>query len=213
MASPPTAPAALPLSRDRILACAVRLADRDGLEATSLRRVAAELGVHVTSLYHHVPTKDALLDGLVEQLFAGVDLPHGDVPWHSWVRGFAAATAALAEQHPGAFTVLLRRPVQGPGAVATFEVGLRAFRSAGADTATAYRALKSVSLAVLGCAAQQALAASGTGLATDISALSWREFPEVHRLPAEAADADTDAIRDLAEVLVAGLAARLQLPS
>lgn len=208
-----SAPAALPLSRDRILACAVRLADRDGLEAASLRRVAAELDVHVTSLYHHVPTKDALLDGLVEQLLAGVDLPRGDVSWYSWVRGFAAATATLAEQHPGAFTVLLRRPVQGPGAVATFEAGLRAFRRAGADTATAYRALKSVSLAVLGCAAQQALAAAGADLVTDVSALSRQEFPEVHRLPAEAADADADVVRDLAEVLVAGLAARLRLPS
>ena len=58
--------ATTPLSRDRILACAVRVADRDGLEAASLRRIAGELGVHVTSIYHHVPTKEALLDGIVE---------------------------------------------------------------------------------------------------------------------------------------------------
>ncbi|MCU1587063.1 MAG: transcriptional regulator, TetR family, partial [Frankiales bacterium] len=67
--------AAEPLSRDRILRCALAVSDRDGLEATSLRRVAAELGVHVTSLYHHVPTKEALLDGLVEELLGSADLP------------------------------------------------------------------------------------------------------------------------------------------
>ena len=186
----------------------MQVADRDGLDATSLRRVAGELGVHVTSLYNHVSTKDALLDGIVDELFAEADLPTGELPWETWVREFVAGVAGLARAHPGAFAVLLRRPVQGPGAAITFEAGLAAFVRAGLDVSAAYGAVKSVALAVLGCCVEQSYAAGGAAdLATDVHALSWQEFPLMHQV-VEAAD-DTDPVATLAEVLVAGLAQRL----
>lgn len=202
-----TAAAPQPLNRGRILRCAVQVADRDGLEAASLRKVAGELGVHVTSLYNHVATKDALLDGLVEELLGSADFPLEELPWEQWVRRFVAAAATLARRHPGAFAVLLRRPVQGPRAAATFEVGLAAFGRAGMTPAAAYAAVKSVALAALGCCAEQAYAASGGDLATDVSVLSWRDFPELRRLPEQAFD--LDVVATLTEVLVAGLAAQL----
>lgn len=196
------------LTRDRILQCALEVADRDGLEAASLRRVATELGVHVTSLYHHVPTKEALLDGIVEELLGRADLPLGDLPWQDWVRRFVDEVAGLARSHAGAFAVLMRRPVQGPRSTATFEAGLAAFHRAGLDAAGAYAAVKSVSLAVLGCCMEQAYAASGAEeLMTDLSGLSASEFPLVHA--ATAASDGVDLVGTLREVLVAGLAARL----
>lgn len=197
----------LPLTRDRILACAVEIADRDGLDAASLRRVATELGVHVTSLYNHLPTKDALLDGVVEALLGGADLPVGEVAWEDWVRGFVDGTAMLARAHPGAFAVLLRRPVQGPRAAATFEVGLAAFHRAGMTPEDAFAAVKSVTLAVLGACMEQAFAASGAELSTDVARLSWQDFPLVHR--ATAAAQEVDVVASLREVLVAGLARQL----
>ena len=192
------------LSRERILACAVRVADRDGLDGASLRKVAGELGVHVTSLYNHVATKDALLDGVVEELFSTADLPVGEMSWERWVRKFVDGVAALARRHPGAFEVLLRRPVQGPGAAATFETGLAAFRRAGLDAAGAYGAVKSVALGVLGCCVEQAYAVTGMGLSTDVSNLSSETFPMVHSVT-EIVD-DVDVVAALREVLVAGLA-------
>lgn len=202
-----SSPAAAPLSRDRILRCAVTLADRDGLEAASLRKVAAELGVHVTSLYNHVPTKEALLDGIVEELFAAAQVPLGEVEWEDWVRRFVAAMAACARTHPGAFSVLLRRPVQGPVATATFETGLAAFHRAGMDLAEAYAAVKSVALATLGCCVEQAHAGDEDLPSTDIDRLSWREFPLTHEL--ETVVDDVDLVEVLADVLVAGLGARV----
>lgn len=202
-----SSPAPVPLSRERILACAVRVADRDGLDAASLRRVATELNVHVTSLYNHVPTKDALLDGIVEELFASVDLPLGELPWEQWVRRFVATVATLAREHPGAFAVLLRRPVQGPRATATFEAGLAAFHRAGMDVRESYGAVKSVALGVLGVCVEQAYAAAGDDLSTNVAALSWQDFPELHQVVAVADDVDVVAM--LVEVLVAGLAQRL----
>jgi AcrR family transcriptional regulator len=59
-----------PLSRDRVLAAAVDLADAEGLEAVTMRRLAAALGVEAMSLYHHLPGKDALLDGLLDTVVA-----------------------------------------------------------------------------------------------------------------------------------------------
>lgn len=185
----------------------MEIADRDGLDAASLRRVAAELGVHVTSLYHYVPTKEALLDGVVEELFGSADLPLGELPWEQWVRRFVDAVARLARQHPGAFVVLLRRPVQGPRATATFEAGLGAFRRAGMDVPEAYAAVKSVALGVLGCCVEQAFLATGTGLSTDVASLSWRDFPVLHE--ASQVAGDVDVVASLLEVLVAGLAHRI----
>ena len=199
-------PAALPLSRQRIVRCAVRLADRDGLEAASLRKVAAALGVHVTSLYHHVPTKEALLDGLVEELFATADLPVGELPWEQWVREYVQAITRLAAQHPGAFAVLLRRPVQGPLAAATFEAGLAAFHRAGMPIPESYAAVKSVALGVLGCCVERAFQATGAGLSTDIGVLSPYDFPVLHRV--STATVEVDVVQSLAELLVAGLAHR-----
>jgi AcrR family transcriptional regulator len=197
----------LPLSRDRILACAVEVADRDGLDAASLRRVATELGVHVTSLYNHVPTKEALLDGVVEELLAGAGLPVGELSWEQWVRQYAAAMDRLAQAHPGAFAVLMRRPVQGPRAAATFEAGMQAFSRAGMEVAEVVAALKGVVVAVLGCCVEKAYLAAGGDLTTDVTALPWQEFPQMHR-GFEVAD-EVDILGALTEVLVAGLAQRM----
>ena len=188
------------------------VADRDGLDAASLRRVAGELGVHVTSIYNHVATKEALLDGIVEELIATGDLPVGTVPWEQWVREFIAGVARLAVEHPGAFPVLMRRPVQGPEALATFEAGLAAFHRAGLDPAASYGAVKTVSLAILGCTFERAsLAAGDEELRTNVSALPWNDFPELHQVT-EVVD-EIDAVALLTEVLVAGFAAQLPAPS
>ena len=198
---------ALPLNRERILACALAIADRDGLDGASLRKVATELGVHVTSLYNHVPTKDALLEGVVEELFASVDLPVGDHAWDEWVRRFVDAVAEMARRHPGAFAVLLRRPVEGPRANATFEAGLAAFARTGMTPTECYAAVKSVALGVLGCCIEQAYASGSAEVATDLARLSPEDFPMLHAVSAVAEE--VDVVTSLREVLVSGLAGQL----
>ncbi len=201
--------AAEPLSRRRILECALDVADRDGLEAASLRRIATELGVHVTSLYNHLPTKDALLDGMVEELIVEAQVPVGDVGWEEWVRGFVGGMARVAVERPGSFAVLLHRPVQSPRATEAFECALAAFRAEGLDAVQAYAAVKSVVFAVLGCCLELAGLGSGERPETDVTSLDWQRFPQLHEVSRIAGDVDFAAT--LTEVLVAGLAH--QLPS
>ena len=140
------------LSTDKVLAAAVALADREGPEALTVRRLADDLQVHATSLYNHVPSKEAILDGVVERLLAEADLPADVEEWQSWVRAMAVAMRGLARAHPGAFLVLTRRAADNPAAFRFSEVGLAAFERGGFSLRHAVQAVQAVSLAMLGLA-------------------------------------------------------------
>lgn len=170
------------LTRDRILRTAVRLADRDGPDAVTLRRIAAELDVHVTSLYNHIPTRDAITDGIVEVLLEEAKLPTKPIEWEDWVRRFFAAISTVAATHPGAFHALQQRPVQGPRASASFEVALAAFTKAGFTPADAYGAVKTVCLLALGVGAERSLLARGEMPETNLDELPAESFPLVRAL-------------------------------
>jgi AcrR family transcriptional regulator len=197
-----------PLTRDRIIAAAVTMADRDGFGAVTLRRIAAELGVHVTSLYNHVPTRDAVTDGIVESLIEEAKLPTSPVSWEEWVRSFFTAIGTIATTHPGAFAALQRRPVQGPRAAASFEVALEAFARAGLGPEDAYSAVKAASLTSLAVALERGMAAHGGPSETAIEDLPPETFPEVRRA---ASVADPEAAWSFTlETLVSGLRAQVR---
>lgn len=192
-----------PLSSDRIVATARDLADRDGLEAVTLRRLATELGVHVTSLYNHVPTLDAIIDGIIALLVSDADLPGHPRNWEEWVREFVAAVGAIAERHPGAFAALERRPVQGERALSSFEVALAAFARAGLSPAESYGAIKVTTYVALSIGLERALAARGETAATETELLPPERFPHLLALPD--ADDPEDTWAFSVETLVAGL--------
>jgi AcrR family transcriptional regulator len=193
------------LSRARIVAKAVDLADRDGLHAVTLRGLAADLGVHVTSLYNHVATKEALLDAVMEQLVAEARLPASGVAWEEWVRHFASAIRSVARRHPGASEVFHHRPLQGADAAASVEAALAAFRSAGFDVVEAYSAVKATSHAVLGAALEDVAQTRTPGLRTDVARLPLERFPNLHA--AYTLRAKADSWDYLVDGLIAGFAA------
>lgn len=97
----------MPLDRGRILAAALRLMDANGLEALSMRKLAAELDVEAMSLYYHVPGKAALLEGLAERVLAEVRLPRGATGDRAGaVRDVARALRGNALAHPNAIPLL-----------------------------------------------------------------------------------------------------------
>lgn len=194
------------LTRERILACAVAMADRDGLDAVTLRRIAGELGVHVTSLYNHVPTRDAITDGIVDTLLDQAHLPTTQVDWEEWVRSFFTVMSDMAVKHSGAFAALSRRPVQGPRAAASFEVALAAFSRVGLSPEDAYNAVKATALTALMVGMERSAAARGELLETDIEELPEESFPQFHALR----DQDpTSAWSFSLETLVSGLRAQI----
>src|SRR5690349_10629994 len=84
------------LTRQAILRAALALADREGLKALSMRRIGQELGVEAMSLYQHVDSKDALLDGLVEQVVTqAAPLLTEAASWQEALREYAHALGLL----------------------------------------------------------------------------------------------------------------------
>ena len=96
----------LPLSRERVLHAAVKLADEKGLAAVSMRKLADELGAGAMSLYHYFPNKDALLDAMVDAIFARIEAPSIEEHWKAALRTRAISTRAAMTRHPWALDVM-----------------------------------------------------------------------------------------------------------
>lgn len=106
-----------PLTRERILAAALQLADERGVEALSMRRLARRLGVDPMAIYHHLPGKEAVLAGLVEMVFNELQVPAMEnEDWQSRVRAFARAYHRLSRAHPNLVLYLITHAEAGASA-------------------------------------------------------------------------------------------------
>ena len=112
------------LTTQLVVDAALRMADEDGLQAVSLRRLAAALGVTPMAIYRHVRDKDHLLDLMVDRLLGQLDLPSAEVPHLAGgVWGLAASLLAVLQAHPAA-PFLLSRPFVSPAALRVSEAML-----------------------------------------------------------------------------------------
>ena len=194
------------LSRENIVAVAIEMADEEGLPSVTLRGIASRLAVHVTSLYNHVPTKEAVIEGIVEALLTEARLPTGPIKWQDWVRQFATSMRALGRRHPGAFEAFHYGPARGERAAAPIEAGFAAFRAAGFDVRTTYSAVKAVTVSVLGHVLEDTVPARNRKVArTSIRELPIERFPNAHALNRVAGTTDTFGY--LVETLIAGIGA------
>ena len=108
-------PSARPaLSRDRVVAEAMALADEQGLAALSMRALAGRLGVEAMSLYHHVAGKEALLDAMVDAVFGELHLPVVGGDWRAELRARSVSGRAVLLRHPWAVGLMDSRRTPGP---------------------------------------------------------------------------------------------------
>ncbi|MEU3453248.1 TetR/AcrR family transcriptional regulator [Micromonospora sp. NPDC006766] len=115
-------------SVDAIVAAAIELADAEGLDALTMRRVAQAVGVAPMTLYTYVPGKAELLDLMLDRLYAGMPRPdRSRKSWRSRVAAVARDNRDLFAAHPWAAEVATVRPPLGPGLMAKYEYELRAF--------------------------------------------------------------------------------------
>jgi len=143
------------LSLDRIVRVAVEIADREGLEALSMRRVAAALGAGTMSLYRHVSGKDDLIDLMAEAVLeeAEIESPAGPDGWRERLAGYARAMWALYRRHPWLLQVLsATRPRLVPRGMAKTEWLLRAAEGLSDDPPAMVRAVVTVTGYVQGMA-------------------------------------------------------------
>ena len=162
-----------PLSRDRVLAAAVALADAEGLSAVTMRRLAASLDVEAMSLYHHLPGKDGLLDGLVATVvdevgdavaqLGGEDSPE---PWQEVLRTRFLAAREVMLRHPWAPGLIGSRTSIPAGVYAYYEAILATLVRAGFTYHLAHRALHAFGSMPLGFV-QELFAPAPPGLDVD----------------------------------------------
>ncbi|WP_336205603.1 TetR/AcrR family transcriptional regulator [Nonomuraea sp. LPB2021202275-12-8] len=132
-----------PLSRARIVAAAIDLIEREGADAVSMRRIAADLGVGVMSLYNHVPNKDALLNGVAEAVLSEIEFTDDpDAHWTDRVRMQARAFRQIAHDHPRSTMLVVSRQLHSNAGLLPVERALATLRSAGFDGIDAVRVLR-----------------------------------------------------------------------
>ena len=144
-----------PVNRDRAVERAVVVADGEGIEAVTMRRLARELGVEAASLYHHVSGKDEILDGLVNRVSAEIELPSRTDGWRPSIRRRAHNTRAVLRRHPWAVALMASRTTPGPATLRLLEAGISYFREGGLSVEAAAHAISTVDSYVHGFVLQE----------------------------------------------------------
>ena len=120
-----------PLSKERVLRQALALADKEGIDALSMRRLGRKLDAGTMSLYHHVGNKEELLDGMVDLVFAEIHLPESPGDWQAAMRAMAVSAREALARHPWAITLMESRTTPGPANLRHREAVTASLRRAG----------------------------------------------------------------------------------
>jgi AcrR family transcriptional regulator len=121
----------LPLSRERVLRAALRMADEEGIEALSMRKLALKLGVKAMSLYNHVTNKDDILDGIVDMVVGEIEVPDIAIEWKTAMLRRAISAHGVLLRHPWATMAIVSRMNVGPAMLRYIDATLGCLREAG----------------------------------------------------------------------------------
>ncbi len=144
-----------PLSRDRVLRAAIRLADEDGLEAVSMRKLGQVLRVEAMSLYKHVANKDDILDGMADLVMGDFEVPPGDVEWRTAIRRGAISAHQVLLRHPWASSLIESRLNAGPARLRYMDAVIGTLSAAGFAMPMAIRAIMALDSHTYGFALQE----------------------------------------------------------
>lgn len=199
------------LTHDRVLQAALSLADAHGLESLSMRRLGTELGVEAMSLYRHVPSKDALLDAMVDAIVRSWidDDTLTTADWRARIGAIMhrAHTAMLAR--PWSVELITLRPRVGDGRLRYAEAVTTALLDAGFTPQLAHHGLHIVDGTIMGFTAQQARRPTAVALGDRVQALSdgalVDEYPGISRTIREHHDHDEEYAL-MVDLVIEGLA-------
>ena len=153
---PSTAPRREPLTRERVLEAAMRLADDGGIESLTMRRLGQALGVEAMSLYNHVANKEDILGGLVALVLAEAELPTATDDWEAAVRRLAISTHEALKRHTWACALIMSSAAARPRRVRYMESLLGQLREAGFSADQTYHAYHVLDSHILGFTLWQA---------------------------------------------------------
>ncbi|MEU6740489.1 TetR/AcrR family transcriptional regulator C-terminal domain-containing protein [Streptosporangium sandarakinum] len=205
-----------PLSRPRIVAAAIDLIEREGADAVSMRRIAADLGVGVMSLYNHVPSKSALLDGVAEAVLSQIEFTDDpDAEWTDRVRMQARAFRQIAHHYPRCTMVVVSRQLSSTAGLLPVERALSTLRDAGFGGPEAVRVLRMFIAYIVGSLLRE-VGVTPTFAPVHRPDIAVAEadpllFPQVSGLAGPLADCDHEAEFEFGlEMLIQAAAVRLK---
>jgi AcrR family transcriptional regulator len=130
----------VPLSRERVLQTALKLADQGGLESLSMRKLGQELGVEAMALYYHFANRDEIVDGIVDLVFGEVELPSTGPDWRAAMRRRAISLRDALLHHRWAIGLMESRRNPGPANLRHHDAVIGSLRAGGFDMAMAAHA-------------------------------------------------------------------------
>lgn len=160
-----------PLSAERVVAAAVELADRIGVDALTIRKLADALDTKPMSIYHHVPNKEAIIDGMVDAVFAEITLPPDDCRWREAIETRSRSMRTVLRRHAWASPLMESRTSPGPATLRHHDAVLACFRRGGFSLVMTGHAYAVVDAYLYGFALQEAtLPATGGDDMADLAA-------------------------------------------
>ncbi|SEH02164.1 regulatory protein, tetR family [Nonomuraea solani] len=143
------------LSKELVLRTAVTLADESGTGVPSMRKLGDRLGIEAMSLYHHFRNKDLILDGMLDLVFAEIELPPDDMDWRAAMRARAVSMRDALIRHPWAISLMDSRTNPGPATLRHHNAVIGCLRSGGFSIAGAAHALSVLDGYIYGFTLQQ----------------------------------------------------------
>jgi AcrR family transcriptional regulator len=143
------------VNRDQVLRAAVALADVNGIESLTMRKLGVELGIEAMSLYNHVANKVDLLDGMIDCVFAEIDLPADGVGWKAAVRRRAVSAREVLSRHRWATALMESRTSPGPATLRHHNAVIGLLRGAGFSIEMAAHAYSVMDSYIYGFALQE----------------------------------------------------------
>ncbi|MGI8617242.1 MAG: TetR/AcrR family transcriptional regulator [Actinomycetota bacterium] len=140
----------IPLNKERILLTAVALADADGVDSLSMRRIAEELDVVPMALYRHVANKDEMLDGMVDLAVGEIDPPEAGLDWKTSMRRRILSARRMLLRHPWAASVLETRSEPTPAVIGYFDEMIGLFLAGGFTIELTHHGLHALGSRLLG---------------------------------------------------------------
>lgn len=150
MSQTASAPARTPVTRERVLAAAIELADAEGIEAVSMRRLGQALHVEPMALYRHVRDKDDIVDGAIDAVIAEVEAQSASGDWTAEMRELAMAARQVMLRHPWAPAVIVERKQVGPATLRHVDRVLGILHRGGFSVDMAHHALHVMGSRMLG---------------------------------------------------------------
>jgi AcrR family transcriptional regulator len=144
------------LTPQRVITAAVTLADAIGVDALTIRKLAAELDVKPMTIYHHVPNKEAIIDGMVDLVFSEIDLPPTDVDWKQAIRQRCSSARTVLARHRWAAPLMESRTSPGPATLRHHDAVIGCLRAGGFSLEMTAHAYAVIDAFIYGFALQEA---------------------------------------------------------